>query len=44
LAERAGFSEFTQIPLGAERPVYARYLANEGGFGDCRSYDEILHP
>jgi hypothetical protein len=42
LAQRAGFSEIAQIPLGAERAVYARYLANEGGFGDCRSYDEIV--
>ena len=42
LAQRAAFSEIAQIPLGGERSLYARYLANEGGFGDCRSYDEIL--
>jgi hypothetical protein len=42
LAQRAAFSETAQIPLGAERAVYARYLANEGGFGDCRSYDEVV--
>jgi hypothetical protein len=42
LAQRVAFAESAQIPLGAERPVYARYLANEGGFGGCRSYDEIV--
>jgi hypothetical protein len=42
LGERALFSESAQIPLSAERAVYVRYLANEGGFGDCRSYEEIL--
>lgn len=41
LAQRAEFAKSAQIPLGVERTVYARYLANEGGFGGCRSYDEM---
>ncbi|HEV3112967.1 MAG TPA: hypothetical protein VGY99_20970 [Candidatus Binataceae bacterium] len=41
LAQRAAFAESAQIPLGAERIVYAGYLANEGGFGEYPSYDEM---
>jgi hypothetical protein len=39
LAQRSALARSAEIPLGAERTVYATYLANEGGFGDCRSYD-----
>jgi hypothetical protein len=41
LAQRAAFAEGAQIPLGGERTVYVRYVLNEGGFGGCRSYDQM---
>lgn len=42
LTQRAKFAENGQIPLGGELPIYARYLANEGGFGDCNSYAQVV--
>lgn len=42
LAQCVAFAESAPIPPGAERTVYARYLANEGGFGGCRSCNEMV--